>query len=294
MTMAPMSTALGATLPPSHTLPETQAQAHAPAAWQRLARRLATRVRTSWQAHKLYLAESDEAIVLPAFAQWCAANEGAVCDVALPSRMLLCSVTPPSGSGRQARAQAREQALAQWAHYHDLTPEALAEQWVLRQLVQPAFGLLCAAPRSLIAGLVSAAAEHGVRLRWVGPWWVAGLQTWLSTLQADQPEPLHCLVLHEPGMRTHVQATQKRGERAALSLLWAEAADLPGQPGAGDRSDAVADAGSGSSPYVVSMQARDTLAATDVVSSTASSVIWAHDSLKPLLKGDASVWQAPA
>lgn len=247
-----------------------------PSWWQTALARWSTRVRTSWQPRKLYLCGTDEAAALTAFRGWCAANEGAVCELALSSRVLLSSVLPSALPVNEAR----EQAVGQWAHYNDIAPDAFAQQWVLRQLVQPTFSLLCAAPRALIEGLQAVAAEHGVQLRWVGPWWVNGVQAWLASLNSlDQMARTPQLTLMEPDACTHVQATQVAGSPAVLSLIWVEAAAplLPYEATPGQ--------------HVVRVAAPE---GVDAQLNTSGGYLWCHESLSSLLAGDAATWRAPS
>lgn len=247
-----------------------------PSWWQMALTRWSARARTSWTPHKLYLGGTAEAATLSAFRLWCEANEGAVCEVALSSRALLSSVLPSALSMKEAS----EQAVAQWAHYNDIEPEAFAQQWVLRPLAQSSFGLLCAAPRSLIEGLRAAGGEHGVQLRWVGPWWVRGVQAWLASLPASvQHERSPQLTLIEPDACTHVHATQVAGAPAALSLIWTEAA-APLSPSS-----------AGPDQHVVCVTApEEPRAHID----TPGGYLWCHERLSSLLAGDASTWQAPS
>lgn len=247
-----------------------------PSWWQLTLTRWTTRVRTSWRPRQLLLGGADEAVALSAFRVWCEANEGAVCEVALSSRVLLSSVLPSA----LPMNEAREQAVGQWAHYNDIAPEAFAQQWVLRQLELPSFGLLCAAPRSLIEGLQATAAEHGVQLRWVGPWWVHGVQAWLASLtRLDPMGRTPQLTLIEPDACTHVQATQVAGAPAVLSLIWVEIATP-------QFVDAAA-----SGQQVVHLVAPE---GSDAHLKASGGYLWCHESLGSLLSGEASTWRAPS
>jgi hypothetical protein len=97
---------------------------------------------------------------------------------------------------------------------------------VLRQLALPAVSLLCAAPRALINGLREQAADHGVQLAWIGPWWTRGMQAWLVALNdnegASSPQP--AFMLYEPGLLTHARAHVDEGRGAWLSEVWTEMA----------------------------------------------------------------------
>lgn len=247
-----------------------------PSWWQTALLRWSTRVRTAWRPHKLYLGGTDEEAVLSVFRGWCEHHEGAVCELALSSRLLLSSVLPST----LPMNEAREQALGQWAHYNDIAPEAFAQQWMLRQLVQPTFSLLCAAPRALINGLQVAAGEHGVQLRWVGPWWAQGVQAWLASLaNLDHSEHTAQLTLVEPDACTHVQATQVSGSPVALSLIWVEAGApmLPHETTPGQ--------------HVVRMVRPD---GVDACLDTSGGHLWRHERLSSLLSGDADTWRAPS
>jgi hypothetical protein len=191
--------------------------------WPTALARAKARIRSAWRPHSLFLGGANNEAALGAFAVWCAEHEGAVCELALSSAMMLTSVMPDGFTD----ADARRHTVSQWAHYHDIDPGEFGQQWLLRELRLSSFGVLCAAPRTLIESLRATAQGHGVLLRWVGPWWARGVQTWLSTLapaQHEMADELHELLLVESGVITHVQAKQAAPGLARLSLIWVESA----------------------------------------------------------------------
>jgi hypothetical protein len=249
--------------------------------WPRALERARARVRSAWRPHSLFLGGSNNDAAVPAFAAWCAEHEGAVCELALSSAMMLTSVMPEG----LADADARQHTVSQWAHYNDINPGEFGQHWHLRELRLSSFGVLCAAPRPLIESLQATAQRHGVRLRWAGPWWARGVQTWLSTMAPVQNElgdESRELVLVEQGVLTHVQARQVASGPARLSLIWVEAAAstvalLP-LPRKHQHVVQLLSAGEGGGAWV----------------SAQNSVgfIWAGDHVQQVLAGNASTWQA--
>lgn len=188
-------------------------------------RRVQGRARSAWRPRHLYLfgqADAPQAWdeVGAAFRQWCDAHEGEAWSVGLCGRWLLNSVAMPDMDA----ASARQHAVAQWAHYHDVDEAGLSAEWLVRQLDLPGVHLLCAAPHTLIEGLRGEAVQHGIRLDWVGPWWARGVQAWLAEPVAKHLNQLRELRLWEPGLLTHVQASSDAKGRAALQCIWSEVA----------------------------------------------------------------------
>lgn len=192
------------------------------AAWSRFKGRL-----RSWrQPERLYVhapagTRDDWDGVAQAFAQWCAAHEGQACELALSGRFLLNCLAEAGLD----RAQAQQQALAQWTHYLDLDETALQEEWAWRHAAVPGAELLCAAPHGLIDALRDVADEHGVRLLWVGPWWAHGLQDWLAGLQAEGVDETVAppeLSLVEEGMCIRAQAALDEDGKPRLARLWSQ------------------------------------------------------------------------
>lgn len=203
------------------TLPEPVSKPMWRAAWQRLR----SRVQSSWlPATTLFVYGAPDksgewSDVLQGFAAWCALHEGQRCRVGLSGRCVLSRVAAPE----LTLDEASQQALQQWTHYLDMDEASLRQDWVWRHVAAPGARLLSAAPRSLINGLQACAAEHGVGLDWVGPWWAQGVQTWLASLHADGAQAqTHVLHLLEPGLVTHVEAQQMPAEPASLLRLWLE------------------------------------------------------------------------
>lgn len=165
-----------------------------------------------------------------ALSQWAQAHPGASLDLGLSSRWLLCAATPDATTAEQAL----QLAVQQWVHYLGLDEASLQADWVLQPVVSPRVRLVCAVPRALLHGLHEAAAEHGVRLRAVLPWWAFGLQAVLGdaaeavdaaeVADAAPPSPLSWC-WDEPGWRTCVQAVNTA--RAAGALTSASVASAP-------------------------------------------------------------------
>lgn len=160
-----------------------------------------------------------------ALSQWAQAHPGASLELGLSSRWLLCAATPDATTAEQAL----QLAVQQWVHYLGLDEASLQADWVLQPVVSPRVRLVCAAPRALLDGLHEAAAEQGVRLRAVLPWWAFGLQAVLgdATEAADSPDatdvtdaasvgPLSWC-WDEPGWRTCVQAVNTARAAGALA-----------------------------------------------------------------------------
>jgi hypothetical protein len=259
--------------------------------WLRLKARLATTLKP----HTVLLQGPVDAInqagaiaaALQAFAQWCEAHEGCVCELGLSSCWLLSNAAP-TGWTKDA---VHEHVLRQWEHYFGLDAAQLANGWVLRQVLSPNAAMVCAAPRALIEGLQGVAADHGVQLLSVGPWWARGVQAWLDSL-ADQAadegnegnegttEPWR-LTLAEPGLFTHVQARSPASGSVAAQLgaLWTEA------------SDARVHAGLIGRHQTLVLQA-PSATLTEGEPPAWHSHVWSHAELRALLRGDAAVWAA--
>lgn len=216
-----------------------------------------------------------EAQALAAFALWCEAHAGMNCRVGLSGAWLLHCV-PVLG---KEVPPIRQQALQQWAHYLDVDEASLERDWVLRDVRLPGATLVCAAPRTLMEGLLKHAADHGVRLVWVGPWWAHGAQAWLNTLTptVDQTDGLRTLHLHEPGLVTHVQAICSPHEATAFKRIWC------------DRDERVSQA---DDVHRVSIHAPDQDDGS--ASTTLASGLWDHAAVQAVLTGAQASWKAQA
>ena len=162
-----------------------------------------------------------------ALSQWAQAHPGASLELGLSSRWLLCAATPDATTAEQAL----QLAVQQWVHYLGLDEAGLQADWVLQPVVSPRVRLVCAVPRALLDGLHEAAAEQGVRLRAVLPWWAFGLQAVLGdaaeVADAAPPGPLSWC-WDEPGWRTCVQAVNTANTvQAADALTSASVASAP-------------------------------------------------------------------
>lgn len=267
-------------------------------------------LRTAWRPHVLFLtgladghgvpcgegadasggtgggvSGGDMPAAIAAFGQWCAEHEGAVCELALSSRWLLCSAHAPAAGGTSVR----EEAARQWAHYHDVDATALAEAWTCREVTRSDLALAVAAPRALIESLATQAKAHGVRITSVRPWWVRAVQTCLS-IQNDDAEST-VLRLVEPGLVTQVRTGPAQKAEGRVQAIWVEAA-LPGSPlaqadgielrppvqGLPDESDAPGTRHKASTPRT----------------SRTSPAIWSHQAMRPVLMGEAAAWQGQA
>ncbi len=170
---------------------------------------------------------------LQAFDTWCQAHPGARCELALSAASTLWWVVRHEQAGAEVLAQAWDEAWGQWAHYLDVDmrqPEVLAG-WHLQEAQAPGCSLLAATPLALSAGLMDVAQRHGVRLQWLGPWWVRGLAGWLDRLA---PPDLHgdaawpaeqALILSEPGWswRAHLSCREAHAGPWPAWMRWGRA-----------------------------------------------------------------------
>ena len=220
--------------------------------WQLLRqwRRLQARLRSTWRPLTVALlaprhapgdAVATEAAInaaLDALDAWAAEHEGVNVAVQLSTRWMLCCATPDAADALQAREAAQQQ----WAHYFGLTPEALASEWQLNEVVHAGTAttldvrLVCAVPRALIDGLNAVARERGLALQAAMPWWAEGLQAACERDLAEHPATAQpegsqrSWAWAEPGVLTQAQAEVREG-RWVLARLWSE-------PGADSDSDA--------------------------------------------------------
>lgn len=203
--------------------------------WRHAMRR---RLSTAWRPHRLYLGGSpgtrqDVSAGVAAFARWCQANEGAVCQIALSGRWVLCAAHAPCEGPGAMQAEA----VRRWAHYHDVDEATLTAQWLCRAVADDGIGLAMAVPRPLVEGLSAAAREHGVHLRSVRVWWLRGLAAWLNhrgqAISAEGPVTLKVI---EPGLVTHLEVGAAAGGRSRVHAVWSEPASshladgLPASP----------------------------------------------------------------
>jgi hypothetical protein len=206
--------------------------AHQAPGAQAWVRQRALGLRQGWApAHGLYLAlpahwpvQADEPAVLDealqAFETWCEAHPGARCELALSAAATLWWVVRHEQANADALALAWDEARGQWAHYLDVDlrqPEVLAA-WQLQEAHAPGCSLLAATPLALSAGLMDVAQRHGVRLQWLGAWWVRGLANWLRKLappevHGDVAWPVEQdLILSEPGWSWRAQLSCREAQ----------------------------------------------------------------------------------
>lgn len=170
-----------------------------------------------WRSHTLFLrpptAQAGHEAALAEWAQWCAQNAGSRCELALSSHWVIPCAGAPA------------QALAQWAHYMELSEATIDQSWVLRSVVAP--DLSCIAPRALVEGLLQSARQHAVKLEWVGPWWAWAVQ---ACWQAPPDASTQTLQAFEPGMSTSFKA--EIGERGQRTLVqaWTQAHEEGQEP----------------------------------------------------------------
>lgn len=168
-----------------------------------------------WRAHAVFLrpanAQADHAAALAAWARWCEAHAGSACELALSSHWVI-----PCAGGA-------EQALPQWAHYMELSAETIEQAWVLRSQQGP--DVTCIAPRALIDGVRQAAREHGVALRWVGPWWAWHVAGWWRSLSTDAIDTVYTLQAQEPGIITWLKSAADAQGRRTLAQVWTQASE---------------------------------------------------------------------
>jgi hypothetical protein len=265
--------------------------------------RLTRRLRTAWRPPVLFLTGladdrgvdagdgagvsggtggGDVQAAITAFGHWCTEHEGAVCELALSSRWLLCSAHAP-GAGA---ASIREEAARQWAHYHDADATVLAEAWTCREVTRSDLAMAVAAPRALIEGLATQAKAHGVRITSVRPWWVRAVQTCLS-IQNDETDST-VLRLAEPGLVTHVRTGPAQQAEGRVQAIWVEAA-LPGQQ------SVQADGVELRLPVQGSADGLDGPGTSNGSSAACTSrAVWSHKAMHAVLMGEAAAWQRQA
>lgn len=265
----------------THTTPSARPSLAPPAPFsQAMARAWRTaqgRMRTSWQPASVWLgaplnALQDPTVVPDAvvrFGEWCAVHPGELCEVGLSASWMLTCVVPPGWSLQAGQLHA----LNQWGHYHDLDAQALSAHWVVRHVADAQASVFCAAPRALMEGLQAQAKAHKVRLAWVGPWWVRGVQASLAGWSApDATAATRTLSLHEPGLTLCVQAhAEPRGRWTLTQVQWRM---LDAAPGSDD------------------VQAvRVPLPAADA-GDPMSTVVCDHPEVRGLLSGRSAAWRA--
>lgn len=158
----------------------------------------------------------DEALV--AWRAWCQEHVGQRCRLALSGRWLLTCVVPDmavGGKGRRSAEQARLHAAGQWAHYLGLDGDVLALDWVMRLVRIEGGTLVCAMRKEVLADFKAVAAQQGVTVVWMGPWWAEGMARWLRA-SAGQTAP-RVLTVSESGWWVHFEA-----EGSRLQRLWIE------------------------------------------------------------------------
>lgn len=191
----------------------------------RLAQRARHAVRSGVVADALFVGPTDEAAArtdpltasLDGFAHWCAAHPGSRCELGLSARLVHTCVAPPE-AGALAPEDLRDYAQRQFQHYFG-TVEA---GYVVAASTVAEAPLACGAPATVVQALQAIAAEQGVRIARLAPWWAAGVAAALRQAPADAA----CTVVAlEPQAFTVLQAAGGRVQR-----IWTEV--LP--PGAGD------------------------------------------------------------
>ena len=165
-------------------------------------RRLATWLRPK----TVFLGEAggDVELAVNAFEAWCAAHPGAVCELALSSRWIVCCV-PPAGAGAMTGRELRRYAQRQIAHYLDDVRESEGSHWAIAVSQRPDAPIACAAAGELIERLKRAAKAHRVSIRRAFPWWLAAA--------SSAPDSTNRVIVAEPGLVTSLHFTQGRLQR---------------------------------------------------------------------------------
>ena len=159
---------------------------------------------TTWLKPRMVFlgdAGGDADLVVDAFHAWCAAHPGAVCELALSSRWILCCV-PPVGAGTMTARELRQYAQRQIDHYFEDARGSDDRRWAIAVSQRPDAALACAVTGDLIKRLKKAAATHRVSLRRIFPWWLAAA--------SPSPGSPSRVVVAEPGIVTALQFEQGR------------------------------------------------------------------------------------
>jgi hypothetical protein len=174
-------------------------------------------------------AGGDVDIAVDAFDAWCAEHPGAVCELALSSRWVICCV-PPLGAGAMTALELRRYAQRQIAHYLDDARESDDPRWAIAVSQRPNAHVACGAPGELIDRLKSAAKVHRVSIQRIFPWWLAAA--------SPSPESPGRVVVAEPGIVTALHFLQGRLHRVETDfdadqvepgalILWSESDPMP-------------------------------------------------------------------
>lgn len=162
------------------------------------------------------VAPHDEALM--AWRDWCVAQAGRRCRIALSCQWIMSGVVPMSEAATAHEAQSWM--ARQWDHYVNVGAEQLAAQGLVRTVRAGPSWLVCAMPRALVQDLQALALAHGVGVAWMGPWWAAGAQRWWSHGARHRSDAgTRQLRAQEPGWSTRWVA-----EADQVSRLWVEPA----------------------------------------------------------------------
>ena len=200
--------------------------------WRRLARRFAKSLVFWAPTIQVFLRpvsgqDSTDAVTAD-WSRWCEDHAGSRCDVGLSSHWLLTAAFSKVDGPDSVQAL-KDHALAQWAHYRELSAASVDQSWVLRSTLTPQVALVCAAPKALIDTLRAVAQQHRVTLQWVGPWWARDAQAWVQALAPGASAlPLQAW---EPGLVTYVALDAAReGAQASVGQVWTEVSDATQTP----------------------------------------------------------------
>ncbi len=160
-----------------------------------------TRLATWLKPRTVFLgnAGGDAELGVAAFNAWCAAHPGAVCELALSSRWIVCCV-PPVGAGAMTTRELRGYAQRQIAHYLEDARESDGPRWAIAVSQRPDAPMACCAASELIDRLKRAARAHGVSIRRIFPWWLAAA--------SPSPESPSRVVMSEPSIVTTLHFAQ--------------------------------------------------------------------------------------
>ncbi|HEX5373590.1 MAG TPA: hypothetical protein VFW84_12735 [Aquabacterium sp.] len=168
------------------------------------------------------VASHDDALM--AWRDWCVAQAGRRCRIALSCQWVMSGVVPMSEAATAHEAQSLM--ARQWDHYVNVGAEQLAAQGLVRTTRAGQSWLVCAMPRALVQDLQALAHAHGVGVVWMGPWWAAGAQRWWSHgARHGAGSAPRQLCAQEPGWSTRWIA-----EADQVSRLWVEPSIAPASP----------------------------------------------------------------
>ncbi len=156
----------------------------------------------------------DQALL--AWRQWCLANAGRRVRLALSCQWVLSGLIHEGDVG--GAAQASERMARQWMNHGAPMTTTNDGGWRWRATRVGDAWLVCATPETLVGDILAVARAHGVKLIWLGPWWVAGAQCWVERLaRLAKVSGTAQLQVQEPGWVMNL-----RMDGGRLAALWSE------------------------------------------------------------------------